>query len=298
MGTSLSTIADYIRYCFSYMNQENVYCGHGYEDTWDEAVALVLQVLHLPWDFDRELWSCRLTDKECKSVQKAIERRVDGRVPLAYVTGQAWFCGLPFTVDERVLVPRSPIAELIERGFGPWLRDEPAHILDLCTGSACIGIACAHAFEGAQVLCSDVSDDALAVAEKNVAMHQLQGRVELQKSDVFSSLDPSFKGKFDLIVSNPPYVDEQDINSMPEEYRKEPPIGLASGKDGLNVTKQILQGANQWLSERGLLVVEVGNSWEALEQHYPEFSFTWVEFEHGGHGVFVMTAKELMSGNW
>ncbi|TNC79932.1 MAG: 50S ribosomal protein L3 N(5)-glutamine methyltransferase [Oleiphilus sp.] len=298
MTDSLHTIADHIRYAFSYMNRAEMYFGHGYQDAWDESVALVLQILHLPWDFDQQLWGCRLLDEERSAVLEAIRKRVDDRMPLAYVTGKAWFCGLPFEVDERVLVPRSPIAELIERGFGPWLRHEPNRVLDMCTGSACIGIACAHVFEGAQVDCADVSADALQVAERNVVLHKLQDRVHLHHSDVFDGLDASCRGQYDLIVSNPPYVDAQDVSTMPEEYRKEPPIGLASGADGLDITRRILKEAAHWLSDQGLLVVELGNSWVNLEAAYPDFSFTWVEFEHGGHGVFVMTAHELKTGKW
>lgn len=298
MTDSLKTIADHIRYCFSYMNRGEIYFGHGYQDAWDESVALVLQILHLPWDFEQALWNCRLTEEERAAVKEALHKRVGQRMPLAYVTGKAWFCGLPFLVDERVLVPRSPIAELIDRGFGPWLRQEPNRVMDLCAGSACIGVACAYAFEGAQVDCLDVSEDALQVARKNIDLHQLQARVTLRQSDVFEGLESTLQGQYDLIVSNPPYVDAGDVASMPEEYRKEPPIGLASGPDGLDVTRRILQEAGKWLTEQGLLVVEVGNSWENLEAAYPEFSFTWIEFEHGGHGVFVITARELTSGKW
>lgn len=190
MSSSLSNIADYIRYAFSRMNRAQVFSGHGYASSWDESVHLVLQVLELPWDFDQSLWSCQLTESERGEVEEAIRQRVELRKPLAYITRKAWFCGLPFYVDERVLVPRSPIAELIDQGFAPWIGKYPGKVMDLCTGSACIGIACAHAFEEASVDCLDVSGEALAVAQINVEQHACQDQVNLICSDVFSALAP------------------------------------------------------------------------------------------------------------
>lgn len=280
------------------MNKASAFCGHGFDNTWDESVGLVLQVLDLPWDFDRDMWSCHLTKQERAAVSDAIERRVAGRVPSAYITGKAYFCGLPFNVDERVLVPRSPISELIEHGFAPWLVTQPKRIMDLCTGSACIGIACAYAFPDAQVDCLDVSADALAVAQLNVDSHNIDEQVTLFQSDVFEALPQNLSGTYDLIVSNPPYVDQQDIDAMPAEYHKEPMLGLASGDDGLDITRQILREAGTWLSPDGVLIVEVGNSGEALEDAYPDVAFTWLEFEHGGHGVFMVTAAQLQSREW
>lgn len=302
--SNLQTIADFIRYTFSSLNREQVFCGHGTDNNWDEAVSLVLQLLELPWDFSNEMWSCRLENDEKQRLLAAIQRRAVGREPLAYITKQAWFCGLRFNVDERVLVPRSPIGELIEHHLGPWIVEEPERILDLCTGSGCIGIAAALEFEDAQVDLFDISDDALDVAKSNIELYELNDRVQTFSSDVFSALDdPSqFSDgehvRYDLILSNPPYVDQQDFDSMPKEFSSEPVLGLVSGHDGLDITRRILSEAAKHLSDDGLMVVEVGNSWEALEQAFPDFPFTWIEFERGGHGVFVIRAQELRNYPW
>jgi ribosomal protein L3 glutamine methyltransferase len=301
---SLQSIADFIRYTYSCLNREQVYCGHGTDNNWDESVSLVLQLLELPWDFSTEMWSCRLTLVEKDALFSAIEQRTEQRVPLPYITKQAWFCNYRFNVDERVLIPRSPIAELINHQFEPWLLEVPSRILDLCTGSGCIGIAAALEFEDAEVDLFDLSTDALQVAESNIAEYELSERVQAYESDLFEALsDPSqFSDgeyvRYDLIVSNPPYVDQQDYQSMPKEYSKEPVIGLIAGDDGLDIVRRILSEAAKYLSDDGVMIVEVGNSWEALEQAYSDFPFTWVEFEHGGHGVFVISAEELKSRNW
>jgi ribosomal protein L3 glutamine methyltransferase len=297
----LITIADYIRYSFSSFNKEQVFFGHGTDNSWDEAVSLVLQVLELPWDFDKELWSCRLTTKECQGILEALDKRINKRIPLAYITQKAWFCDYEFYVDERVLIPRSPIAELIQNNFVPWADFEleaPEFILDLCTGSGCIGIACALAYEDADVDLIDISEDAIQVANKNIMAYELQNRVRTIQSDGFKALNQEYKGKYKLIVSNPPYVDKTDFSSMPEEFKSEPELGLVSGDDGLYLVKQILSQAANFLTDDGLLVVEVGNSWVALEDAYPEFPFMWVDFEFGGHGVFVIRADELKQHAW
>ena len=296
---ALSTIADFIRFTYSRLNREPVFFGHGTDNSWDEAISLVLQVLDLPWDFSNELWSCHLTREERSKLLEVIDKRIVNRIPLAYLTHQAWFCDHRFYVDERVLIPRSPIAELIQNRFTPWVTseslidDQAANILDLCTGSGCIGIACALEFENAQVDLLDISKPALEVANKNIEYYELEGRVRTIESDVFSGLGAQHAKCYDLIVSNPPYVDANDYKSMPEEFSKEPVLGLVSGNDGLDLVRRILSEATQYLKDDGLLVVEVGNSWEALEQAYPEFPFTWLDFEFGGHGVFVVSAQEL-----
>lgn len=198
--------------------------------------------------------------------------------------------GMPFHVDERVLVPRSPIGELIERGLQPWLGDTAVNrILDLCTGSGCIGIGAATVFEEADVDLADISSDALDVAASNIVFHDLQDRVRTVRSDVFDNIE----GRYDVILSNPPYVDASDLAGMPEEYRHEPELGLAAGEDGLDIAHRIIAGALDHLTENGLLVVEVGNSWVALEQAYPDLPFTWLAFENGGDGVFAISANEL-----
>ncbi|AFU97558.1 50S ribosomal protein L3 N(5)-glutamine methyltransferase [Simiduia agarivorans] len=286
----LVSVQDWVRWGASQLHAAGVFFGHGTDNAWDESLQLVLHAIHMRWSEDPRLLSCRLSRFEREAVAALVARRINERIPVAYLTGEAMFAGLPFSVDERVLVPRSPIGELIEREFQPWLTQSPARILDLCTGSGCIGIACALAFPNAQVVLSDISSDALAVAESNIDRYQLDGQVYTVQSDGFAGL----KGQvFDLIVSNPPYVDAQDLASMPPEYLCEPSIGLGSGHDGLDFTRQILAQAANHLTDQGVLIVEVGNSWEALEQAFPHLPFTWLEFERGGHGVFMLAAGDL-----
>lgn len=286
----LITIRDFFRWAASEFIAAKLFYGHGTDNPWDEAEQLVLHAIHLNPPLANEWLEARLTKSERQRVVNNIRRRIEERVPAAYITNQAWFSGMPFFVDERVLVPRSPIAELIEKTFSPWLEAEPHHILDLCTGSGCIGIACAYAFPDAAVQLSDISFDALAVAEENIQQHDLADRVFAIQSDLFENLGGQ---RFDLIVSNPPYVDAEDMASLPVEYHAEPELGLASGEDGLDFTRRLLTEAEDHLTENGLLVVEVGNSWPALEAAYPQLPFVWVEFERGGHGVFVLRAADL-----
>ncbi|WP_051235682.1 50S ribosomal protein L3 N(5)-glutamine methyltransferase [Marinimicrobium agarilyticum] len=287
----LTTVRDFIRWGASRFSAEGLYFGHGTDNAWDEAVQLVLHALHLPVQNSRQEWlDATLTEPEREAVAALLQRRIDQRVPAAYLTGEAWFCGLRFHVDERVLVPRSPIAELVEAGFEPWLEQEPERVLDLCTGSGCIGIACAYAFPEAHIHLSDISPEALGVAQRNIHEHHLQERVTAIESDLFSGLSGH---RYDLIVSNPPYVDANDLASMPAEYHAEPGLALESGDDGLDFTRRLLAEAGEYLTDHGVLVVEVGNSQAALEQAFPQLPFTWIEFEHGGHGVFVLTAEAL-----
>jgi len=286
----LLTLRDFIRWGASEFTAAKLYFGHGTDNPWDEAEQLVLHAVHLTPPLADEWLSARLTGVERERVMKNLRRRIDERIPAAYITGQAWFAGLPFIVDERVLVPRSPIGELIQKQFSPWLASEPRQILDLCTGSGCIGIACAYAFPDAEVQLSDISFDALAVAEENIQQHNLEDRVFAMQSDLFENLAGQ---TFDLIVSNPPYVDADDLATMPEEYHAEPEIGLGSGDDGLDFTRRLLQEASNYLTDDGVLIVEVGNSWIALEEAYPELPFTWIEFERGGHGVFMLRKADL-----
>jgi len=290
IGDELFTIRDFIRWGASEFTAAKLYFGHGTDNAWDEAEQLVLHAIHLTPPLAAEWLSARLTRIERDAVINHFQRRIEERVPAAYITGQAWFAGLPFIVDERVLVPRSPIGELIQQQFKPWINNEPAQILDLCTGSGCIGIACAYAFPDAEVQLSDISFDALAVAEENIQQHNLEDRVFAMQSDLFANLAGQ---KFDLIVSNPPYVDADDLATMPPEYHAEPEIGLGSGDDGLDFTRRLLQEASDYLTDDGVLIVEVGNSWIALEEAYPNVPFTWIEFEHGGHGVFVLKKSDL-----
>ncbi len=290
LSDELITIRDFLRWGASEFLAAKLYFGHGTDNAFDESEQLVLHAIHLTPPLADEWLDARLTRAERERVLENLQRRIDERIPAAYITGQAWFAGLPFVVDNRVLVPRSPIAELIKNRFEPWLTKAPQQILDLCTGSGCIGIACAYAFPDADVQLSDISFDALAVAEENIQQHNLFERVFAIQSDMFHNLTGL---RFDLIVSNPPYVDAEDLADMPDEYHAEPEIGLGSGEDGLDFTRSLLLQAVDYLTDDGLLVVEVGNSWVALAESYPDVPFTWVEFQHGGHGVFVLQAHEL-----
>lgn len=285
----LRTLRDYIRWAVSQFHGAQLFFGHGTDNAWDEARQLVLGALHLPWEMSDSYLDCRLEDDECVRLQELLHKRIEERVPTAYLLGEAWFCGLPFIVDERVLIPRSPIAELIEQRFRPWLPEEPARILDLCTGSGCIGIACAYEFPQAEVVLADLSFDALEVANCNIEQHGLEERVYTVQSDGFDGLPQQ---RFDLIVSNPPYVDADDFAQMPEEYHHEPAMGLACGDDGLDLVRRMLAEAADHLTERGVLVVEVGNSQVHVEALYPEVDFTWLEFTKGGHGVFLLAAQQ------
>lgn len=289
--SELQTIRDFLRYATSRFNQAGLYFGHGTDNAWDEAAALVMHTLHLPHDISHQVLDARLVTEERTRLLELIHQRVDKRVPLAYLTNEAWFSGLSFYVDERVLIPRSPIAELIERHFQPWAQPDKIHeILDLCTGSGCIAIALAKAFPDAMVDASDISDDALAVAKVNVLRHNVEDQLHLHKADLFTGLPPK---KYDLIVSNPPYVSEQEMTDLPAEYRHEPALGLEAGQLGLDMAIRILDEAAAYLSPNGILVVEVGNSEFALADSFPQTPFTWVEFERGGGGVFLLTAEQV-----
>ncbi|BBP82590.1 MULTISPECIES: 50S ribosomal protein L3 N(5)-glutamine methyltransferase [unclassified Pseudomonas] len=285
----LRTLRDHIRWAVSRFHAENLFFGHGTDNAWDEARQLVLGALHLPYEVADSYLDCRLEDDERAHVQALLRRRILERVPVAYLLGEAWFCGMPFVVDERVLVPRSPIGELIQQGFEPWLAASPARILDLCTGSGCIGIAAAHAFPDAEVVLADLSFDALEVANLNIERHDLEDRVFTVQGDGFDGLPGQ---RFDLILSNPPYVDAEDFADMPEEFQHEPAMGLACGDDGLDLVRRMLAEAADHLTERGTLIIEVGNSQVHVEALYPEVDFTWLEFSHGGHGVFLLGASQ------
>ncbi|MCP1457349.1 MULTISPECIES: 50S ribosomal protein L3 N(5)-glutamine methyltransferase [Pseudomonas] len=285
----LRTLRDHIRWAVSRFHGEDLFFGHGTDNAWDEARQLVLGALHLPWEIADSYLDCRLEDEELVHVQRLLRRRIAERIPTAYLLGEAWFCGMSFIVDERVLIPRSPIGELIEKHFEPWLGQEPARILDLCTGSGCIGIACAYEFPEAEVVLADLSFEALEVANQNIERHGVDERVFTVQGDGFDGLPGQ---RFDLIVSNPPYVDAEDFADMPQEYQHEPELGLACGDDGLNLVRRMLAEAADHLTEKGLLIVEVGNSQVHVEALYPEVDFAWLDFERGGHGVFMLSAEQ------
>ncbi len=264
--------------------------GHGTDNAWDEACWLVLSAMELSPteapDFQRVL-----TPFDCNSVNRLLVDRVEHRVPLAYLTGSAWFAGLEFKTDSRALVPRSPLAEWILEDFFGFSPVEDPKVLDLCTGGGCIAIATAVHHPHTRVLGSDLSAEAITLAEENARLHQVDGRVQFRTCSLFEGIHE----RFDLIVSNPPYVDARDISTMPDEYRHEPEIALGAGEDGLDIVSQILDQADQYLTEHGMLVVEVGNSDEALQAAYPELPFLWLEFANGGSGVFALTREQLNS---
>ncbi len=286
----LLTVLDWVRWTASEFERAGLFYGHGTDNSWDEAIQLVLWATSVPWQRFDHIIGARLTRAEKQAVLDGKRRRIDERIPLPYVTGQAWFCGLPFAVDASVLVPRSPIGELIQAGFSPWLTIEPESILDLCTGCGCIGIAAAYAFPDARVDLSDISGPALAVAERNIARHKCEDRVCAVRSDLFEQLP----GRYDLIISNPPYVDACDMAALPQEFLAEPRLALESGADGLDFTRRLLREAAKHLNPGGILVVEVGNSAVALEQAFPSLPFTWVELQNGGDGVFLLSREQLL----
>ncbi len=275
----------------AYLEQFALSFSHGTSTALDESAWLVLEALGLS-PLDAPDYSL-LVDFESKCVAREyFYKRAVERIPVGYITNRTWFAGLEFFVDNRVLIPRSPLAEPILQGFGDFLNiSKVNHVLDLCTGSGCIAIACAYAFADAIVDASDISDDALQVAKINIEKHELPSRVKLIKSDVFEGMDTH--DQYDLIISNPPYVDKTDMSELTDEFKHEPQLGLAAGDDGLHIVRQILEKAADYLKPDGILVCEVGNSAAALEVAYPELPFLWLQFEYGGEGVFVLTKDNL-----
>ncbi len=289
---SLVTISDWLRFSATMLTKSGVFFGHGTDNAWDEAVQLVLPSLAMPIDMPTHLAQSRITEMERYELANLLAARINERVPTAYLTNQAYFAGMPFYVDERVLVPRSPFAELIQNRFAKWLQPERniTRIMDMCTGSGCIAIALAKAFENADVDALDISYDALAVAEQNIHDYGLTERVFPIQSDVFSGVPGQ---TYDFIVANPPYVDAEDMDDLPSEFLHEPELGLASGEDGLDVTRTLLKEAASHLRDGGWLFVEVGNSMVHLDALFPNVPFEWIDFEQGGLGVFAISKADL-----
>jgi len=289
----LVSILDMVRWSVSRFNDADVFFGHGTDNAWDEAVTLVLFALHLPQDITIQtgdgVFAARLTRSERQKIAELVLKRVQTRLPLPYLTHQAWFCDLPFYVDERVLIPRSPFAELINNKFVPYVK-EPLRILDLCTGGGCIAIALAHAFPEAQVDALDISQDALDVAQINIEEHGLVERVFPIKSDLLEQVDGQV---YDLMVCNPPYVDAEDMDDLPAEFRHEPALALAAGDDGLDLVEKILKSAAMNLSANGWLFVEVGNSVVHFAQRFPDLDIDMIDFDAGGDGVFAVSQATL-----
>jgi len=288
----LITIQDFIRWGASCFNAAGLFFGHGTDNALDEALHLVLYALHLPPDLPPGYRDCRLTPGERVAIADLISRRIRERKPAAYLTQRAWFAGLEFYVNEDVLVPRSPLAELVEAGFDPWIdADTVTRVLDLGTGSGCIGIAVAVYLPHVEVDLVDISAAALRVAQTNVENHGLGERVRTLESDLFSALTGR---RYDVIVSNPPYVGAEELAGLPEEYLQEPSLGLAGGESGLDLVWRILRDAPRHLDDGGILVVEVGNTAAELTRRFPDLPFLWLEFERGGEGVFLLNRGQLV----
>ena len=291
----LLTLRDFLRWTTSRFHEAGLFYGHGNDDAFNEASQLILSSLNLPVQELPELFlDGRLSSTEKSELLDLVQKRVEQRIPLPYLTHEAWFAGLPFYVDERVLIPRSPFAELIDKQFQPWHAnsDNVTRILDLCTGSGCIAIALALAFPEAQVDAVDISADALAVAEININKHDVQDQIQTIQSDCWQSLAP--QQQYDLIISNPPYVGADEMACLPEEYRHEPASALEAADNGLALVREILLHAADYLSDGGLLFVEVGNSDLEVDTAWPEMAFLWLEFDFGGHGIFMLDKAQCL----
>lgn len=285
----LPRLVDVMRWGLTQMGQANVYYGHGTDNAWDEMLQLAFGALGLPLEAPQPLLTAQLLPQERALLIDLIQRRVQERTPVPYLTHIAWFARLPFYVDERVLVPRSPFAEVLMEGFGDWLPEgcEPDRILELCTGSGCIAIVCALQYPEAEVVATDISADALVVAQENIRRHGVV--VELHPGDLFADAE----GLFDVILANPPYVAEADWAAAPLEFHQEPKLGLVAGEDGLDIVRRILRDAPTYLTDSGLLMVEVGDSQAYFESAFPCCPVQWVPLERGGSGIFAIGAEDL-----
>lgn len=286
-----ATVEQVIAWAEQQFSQSDLYYGHGTDNPLDEAYYLVFASLGLSFDADEEVLQGQLKPEQHAVIVDRVQQRIELRIPVAYLVNKAWFAGLMFYINEHVLIPRSPIAELIQDNFSPWIRQEQVkHILDIGTGSGCIAIACAQAFPYAQVDAVDISLDAMSVAERNVSHYQLEQRVNVIESDVFSALAGK---RYDIIVSNPPYVPDSEYQDLPEEYNHEPGNALLANTEGMHIIELILQQAYAHLNDGGILVVEVGNTQHTVIEHYPHLPFVWLEFTQGGHGVFLLHKSDI-----
>ena len=290
--SQLHTFRDLLRFSVSRLNEAGLFFGHGSSNAYDEAAYLILHTLHLPPDQMETFLDARLTNKEISQVLCIVKRRALEKIPAAYLTQEAWLGDFSFYVDQRVLIPRSFIAELLREQLSPWVSDPASvhSVLDLCTGSGCLAILLAHAFENATIDATDISDAALEVANKNVDHYDLNQRVHLLQSDLFDGLEGR---RYNLIISNPPYVNAESMASLPAEYRHEPRNALASGNDGLEATKEILKRAANYLTDEGMLIVEIGHNRATLEEAFPQTPFTWLETTAGDGFVFMLTRDHL-----
>lgn len=292
MPTELQTLKDWVRWSVSQLNAHEVFFGHGTDNSWDEAFYLILAALHLPPDSKELILDARLTFKEQQHLWELLRRRIEERVPAAYLVQESWFAGLSFYVDERVIIPRSPIAELIEAKFSPWIDPLQAdRILDVCTGSGCIAVATALNMPGVLVDAIDLSQGALEVAARNVDHYDLDEVVQLLHSDLLQSLPEGTL--YDVVVANPPYVSAHEYEHLPDEYHHEPQMALETSDEGLSLVIRLMQEALPHLKPEGVLIVEVGSAQDALVDRFPEIPFTWLTFERGGEGVFLLTHQEL-----
>jgi ribosomal protein L3 glutamine methyltransferase len=291
MKTTMNTPRALIQWGAGQFERAGLVFAHGTDNAIDEAASLVMHALQIGYDQPDEVLDTEVTLAERRQVEQLLQLRITSRKPVAYLLHEAWFANLPFYVDERVLVPRSPIAELVEAQFAPWIKpDQVNRILDMCTGSGCIGIACAHAFPDAEVDLSDLSCEALDVARENISRHHLESRVNAIKSDIFAALHGRV---YDIIVTNPPYVPLEEMQQLAPEFAYEPSMGLLAGSDGLDIVVHILKQAASHLSDHGILVVEVGHTQELLLACYPQVPFMWFDFEYGGSGVFMLDSEQL-----
>lgn len=288
----LFTVRDWLRFAVSRFEESGIFFGHGTQNSYDEAVWLIMAALHLPHDTLNNFLDAVLTETERKHLAHLIHRRITERIPTAYLVREAWLGDFRFYVDERVIVPRSFIAELLREQLAPWVEnpEEIVSVADICTGSGCLAILAAHAFPNADVDAIDISDDALAVARRNIGDYGLEAHVSPIKSDMLSALQGK---RYDIIISNPPYVDAPSMDALPKEYRQEPNLALASGDDGLDHTHTLLREAAEHLNPGGLLVVEIGHNRDILEAAYPALPFTWLEVSAGDQFVFLLTREQL-----